>query len=282
MEKTALLSDQDDLSSDSGAIVLMTLHASKGLEFPVVFMAGMENGLFPHSRSFDDPPQMEEERRLCYVGVTRAQTRLFLTSAARRRVYGVEQTHVPSLFLADIPAACVHDYSAQPILEATRQPWSAAAHFPSPPGASEPAAPPPTPVARAPYAVGSQVVHQHFGRGVVQKREGEGERSVRRGRPERPPHEQRGPGQGRGESEESRAPLHGAAALPRAQFGRTVASVPLSRSIISQLRGVGGLTTSSDPTQNPLTLPELPPLPDGPQTASGVWARRITFENPAR
>jgi DNA helicase-2/ATP-dependent DNA helicase PcrA len=176
LEKTALLSDQDDLSSESGAIVLMTLHASKGLEFPVVFIAGMENGLFPHSRSFDDPPQMEEERRLCYVGVTRAQTRLFLTSAARRRVYGVEQTHVPSLFLADIPAACVHDYSAQPILAVTRQPWSATAHFPSPPSAREPASPPPTSAARAPYAVGSQVVHQHFGRGVVQKREGEGER----------------------------------------------------------------------------------------------------------
>jgi DNA helicase-2/ATP-dependent DNA helicase PcrA len=177
LEKTALLSDQDDLSSESGAIVLMTLHASKGLEFPVVFIAGMENGLFPHSRSFDDPAQMEEERRLCYVGVTRAQTRLFLTSAARRRVYGIEQTHMPSLFLADIPAACVHDYSAQPILEATRQPWSAAAHFPSPPSPSEPTSPPlPSPVAREPYAVGSQVVHQHFGRGVVQKREGEGER----------------------------------------------------------------------------------------------------------
>jgi DNA helicase-2/ATP-dependent DNA helicase PcrA len=176
LEKTALLSDQDELKSDSGAVVLMTLHASKGLEFPVVFIAGMENGLFPHSRSFDDPAQMEEERRLCYVGVTRAQTRLFLTSAARRRVYGVEQTHVPSLFLADIPAACVHDYSMQPILATTRQPWSAAAHFSSPPSVSEPVAPPPPkPLAREPYAVGSQVVHQYFGRGVVQKREGEGE-----------------------------------------------------------------------------------------------------------
>jgi DNA helicase-2/ATP-dependent DNA helicase PcrA len=177
LEKTALLSDQDDLSSDSGAVVLMTLHASKGLEFPVVFIAGMENGLFPHSRSFDDPVQMEEERRLCYVGVTRAQTRLFLTSAARRRVYGVEQSHMPSLFLADIPAACVHDYSAQAILATTRQPWSATAHFASPPGATPPAAlPPAQPPAREPYAVGSQVVHQHFGRGVVQKREGDGER----------------------------------------------------------------------------------------------------------
>ena len=133
LEKTALLSDQDTLSDASGAVVLMTLHASKGLEFPVVFIAGMENGLFPHSRSFDDPTEMEEERRLCYVGMTRAQTRLFLTSAARRRVYGMEQNHVPSLFLADIPAVCVLDYSLQPILAATREPWSATARRCSPP-----------------------------------------------------------------------------------------------------------------------------------------------------
>ena len=94
----------------------MTLHASKGLEFPIVFISGMENGLFPHSRSYDDSTQMEEERRLCYVGMTRAGTRLFLTSAMRRRVYGVEQSHSPSLFLADIPSACVVDFSSQPAL----------------------------------------------------------------------------------------------------------------------------------------------------------------------
>src|SRR5499433_3643493 len=73
LEHTALISDQDSLADDSGTVVLMTLHASKGLEFPVVLIAGMENGLFPHSRSFDEPAQMEEERRLCYVGMTRAE-----------------------------------------------------------------------------------------------------------------------------------------------------------------------------------------------------------------
>lgn len=177
LEKTALLSDQDSLSDSSGAVVLMTLHASKGLEFPVVFMAGMENGLFPHSRSFDEPAEMEEERRLCYVGMTRAQTHLFLTSAARRRIYGVEQTHVPSLFLADVPTACVLDYSPQPTLAVTRQPWNAAAHFQAPAAASTVSTPAPhRPAAREPYAIGSQVVHQQFGRGVVQKREDEGER----------------------------------------------------------------------------------------------------------
>jgi DNA helicase-2/ATP-dependent DNA helicase PcrA len=177
LEQTALMSDQDSLSDDSGVVVLMTLHASKGLEFPVVFIAGMENGLFPHSRAFDEPVQMEEERRLCYVGMTRAQTRLFLTSATRRRVYGVEQSHVPSLFLADVPAACVHDYSPQSVLAATRQPWNAAAHFrvsASSLGTARPAQD--GPAVREPYTVGSQVVHQHFGRGVVQRREGEGDR----------------------------------------------------------------------------------------------------------
>jgi ATP-dependent DNA helicase UvrD/PcrA len=142
----------------------------------VVFIAGMENGLFPHSRSFDEPAQMEEERRLCYVGITRAETRLFLTSAARRRIYGVEQSHTPSLFLVDIPSVCIQDYSAQPVLTASRQPWSTL----TPEVAS---AQPVTAsaairsiAASAPaYAVGTRVFHQHFGRGVVQKREGDGE-----------------------------------------------------------------------------------------------------------
>ncbi len=176
LEHTALISDQDSLQDDSGTVVLMTLHASKGLEFPVVFIAGMENGLFPHNRSFDESAEMEEERRLCYVGMTRAETRLFLTSAARRRIYGVEQNHTPSLFLVDIPLACIQDYSAQPVLTVARQPWSA----------TEQEAPPASPLT-APatvrrgttpalaYAVGTRVFHQHFGRGVVQRREGEGE-----------------------------------------------------------------------------------------------------------
>ena len=81
----------------------MTLHSAKGLEFPIVFMIGMEERLFPHVRSLDDPPQMEEERRLCYVGMTRARERLFLTNARRRRIFGQEQYNSPSRFIADIP-----------------------------------------------------------------------------------------------------------------------------------------------------------------------------------
>jgi DNA helicase II / ATP-dependent DNA helicase PcrA len=176
LEHTALISDQDSLADDSGTVVLMTLHASKGLEFPVVFIAGMENGLFPHSRSFDEPAQMEEERRLCYVGITRAETRLFLTSAARRRIYGVEQSHTPSLFLVDIPSVCIQDYSVQPVLTASRQPWSTITPEAAPVQSVTASATVRSAVAAAPaYAVGTRVFHQHFGRGVVQKREGDGE-----------------------------------------------------------------------------------------------------------
>jgi DNA helicase-2/ATP-dependent DNA helicase PcrA len=176
LEHTALISDQDSLADDSGTVVLMTLHASKGLEFPVVFIAGMENGLFPHSRSFDEPAQMEEERRLCYVGITRAETRLFLTSAARRRIYGVEQSHTPSLFLVDIPSVCIQDYSVQPVLTASRQPWSTLTPEAAPAQPVTASAAVRSAAAAAPaYAVGTRVFHQHFGRGVVQKREGDGE-----------------------------------------------------------------------------------------------------------
>jgi len=175
LEHTALISDQDSLADDSGTVVLMTLHASKGLEFPVVFIAGMENGLFPHSRSFDEPAQMEEERRLCYVGITRAETRLFLTSAARRRIYGVEQSHPPSLFLVDIPAVCIQDYSAQSVLTASRQPWSTLTPEAAPAQPVTAAAVRSAAASAPAYTVGTRVFHQHFGRGVVQKREGDGE-----------------------------------------------------------------------------------------------------------
>jgi DNA helicase-2/ATP-dependent DNA helicase PcrA len=182
LSQTALLSDQDHLDDDSGSVVLMTLHASKGLEFPVVFIAGMENGLFPHNRSFDEPAEMEEERLLCYVGITRAQQRLFLTGAARRRIYGVEQTHRPSLFLGDMPPACIQDFSPQPVLGVARQAWesglapdaSLAAELQVQPAATARRRQT-SGVVHTPYGVGTQVYHQHFGRGVVQKREGEGE-----------------------------------------------------------------------------------------------------------
>ena len=88
---------------------MMTMHSAKGLEFPVVIIAGLEEGLFPHSRSIDDDAELEEERRLCYVGLTRAQRRVVLTSAARRRVFGDYQSTEPSRFIDEIPVELVDE-----------------------------------------------------------------------------------------------------------------------------------------------------------------------------
>jgi DNA helicase-2/ATP-dependent DNA helicase PcrA len=99
----SLQSDIDELKGDNNAVTLMTLHSAKGLEFPVVFIAGMEEGLFPHSRSFFEPEEMEEERRLSYVGVTRAQDLLYLTYAKQRNRFGQLNFNSPSRFLEEIP-----------------------------------------------------------------------------------------------------------------------------------------------------------------------------------
>ena len=100
----SLQSEADEGQGPNDAQVwLMTLHAAKGLEFPLVVLAGMEDGLFPHSRTLDDEEGLEEERRLCYVGMTRAEQRLVLTSAARRRLFGEYQSTEPSRFLFEIP-----------------------------------------------------------------------------------------------------------------------------------------------------------------------------------
>jgi DNA helicase-2/ATP-dependent DNA helicase PcrA len=104
LEEIALISDVDNYSQSSDAVTLMTLHAAKGLEFPVVFIPGMEEGIFPHSRSLFDTEQMEEERRLCYVGMTRARERLILLYANSRLLYGSTNHNPPSRFLLEIPA----------------------------------------------------------------------------------------------------------------------------------------------------------------------------------
>jgi len=104
LEEIALISDIDNYSESTDAVTLMTLHAAKGLEFPVVFIPGMEEGIFPHSRALFDGEQMEEERRLCYVGMTRARERLFLLYANSRMLYGSTNHNPPSRFILEIPA----------------------------------------------------------------------------------------------------------------------------------------------------------------------------------
>jgi DNA helicase-2/ATP-dependent DNA helicase PcrA len=104
LEEIALIADVDNYSESTDAVTLMTLHAAKGLEFPVVFIPGVEEGIFPHSRALFDGEQMEEERRLCYVGMTRAKERLYLLYANSRLLYGATNHNPPSRFLLEIPA----------------------------------------------------------------------------------------------------------------------------------------------------------------------------------
>jgi DNA helicase-2/ATP-dependent DNA helicase PcrA len=119
LEEIALISDVDNYSESTDAVTLMTLHAAKGLEFPVVFITGMEEGIFPHSRALFDTDQMEEERRLCYVGFTRAKERLFLLYGNSRLLWGSTNHNPPSRFLIDIP----------PELQSAGSEWGTAARL---------------------------------------------------------------------------------------------------------------------------------------------------------
>jgi DNA helicase-2/ATP-dependent DNA helicase PcrA len=125
VDRLSLLSDVDEEQGTRDARVwLMTLHSAKGLEFPVVIMAGLEEGLFPHSRSSEDLEELEEERRLCYVGMTRARSRLVLTGAARRRIFGEYQSSEPSRFIDEVPAELVDRVTASASVSAYQ------GHFP--------------------------------------------------------------------------------------------------------------------------------------------------------
>jgi len=109
LESVALVSDVDELESTEGRVSLMTLHTAKGLEFPAVFLVGMEDGVFPHLRALEDPLQLEEERRLCYVGITRARRQLYITHAWSRTSWGSTNYAIPSRFLSELPAELVRD-----------------------------------------------------------------------------------------------------------------------------------------------------------------------------
>jgi DNA helicase-2/ATP-dependent DNA helicase PcrA len=104
LEEVSLVSDIDNYDPDEEAVTLMTLHSAKGLEFPVVFLAGMEENIFPHARSITEEAEMAEERRLCYVGITRAEKYLIMIYAQTRRIFGSVYNNIPSRFVEDIPA----------------------------------------------------------------------------------------------------------------------------------------------------------------------------------
>jgi DNA helicase-2/ATP-dependent DNA helicase PcrA len=160
LEEIALVADVDDPGAEvPDALTLTTLHAAKGLEFPVVFMAGMEEGLLPHFRSLDDPEQMEEERRVCYVGMTRAKERLYLLRAYRRFVQGAFRASPASRFLADLPQEDVAAAAAGGAPMATLSARERRAALASREPAEERGGPR--------FAPGDRVVHASFGRGVV-------------------------------------------------------------------------------------------------------------------
>jgi superfamily I DNA/RNA helicase len=117
LENIALLQDNEmadvTLEGKADVVTMMSIHSAKGLEYPVVYLVGMEEGLFPHSRSIMDKEQMEEERRLCYVAITRAKAKLYLSYARRRMVYGSITSALPSRFLNDVPANLINKEEAQ-------------------------------------------------------------------------------------------------------------------------------------------------------------------------
>jgi DNA helicase-2/ATP-dependent DNA helicase PcrA len=117
LEEVSLVSEVDNLDEQTNAVTLLTLHTAKGLEFDTVFIAGMEEGVFPHSRSFGDNDQMEEERRLCYVGLTRAKSKLYLVHTFRRTMYGNQMLSEPSRFVCDIPDHLVQGRTPAPARE---------------------------------------------------------------------------------------------------------------------------------------------------------------------
>ena len=107
LEAISLVTDLDENDPEASSVTLMTLHSAKGLEFPVVFLIGLEDGVFPHVRSLGDPDELEEERRLCYVGLTRAEERLYLCHAWSRMMFGATDYRPPSRFLDEIPAELI-------------------------------------------------------------------------------------------------------------------------------------------------------------------------------
>jgi len=170
LEQVALISDADDRSDDQGLITLMTLHNAKGLEYPIVFMIGCEEGVFPHSRALDEG-DLEEERRLCYVGITRAQRDLYLTYARTRNVFGARSFGAPSRFIGEIPDSLTDRDQQQPRglagIRARAMTWSPA------PSAGSSGGGGPSWDADAPaqtvqaFRVGEDVTHPKFGEGVV-------------------------------------------------------------------------------------------------------------------
>ncbi len=173
LERVALVSDADELpDADGGVITLMTLHTAKGLEFPVVFLTGMEDGVFPHSRSLGDPRELEEERRLAYVGITRARERLYLTRARMRAAWGSPIANPPSRFLSELPDDVVATRG-----EATPEATAPPSGFSGGPGGGRAGSSNGGGAVILNLQPGDRVVHPSFGLGSVVTTRGTGDRA---------------------------------------------------------------------------------------------------------
>jgi DNA helicase-2/ATP-dependent DNA helicase PcrA len=165
----ALESGEGQAAEWEDCVQMMTLHTAKGLEFPLVFLSGMEDGLFPHQRSIDDLDGLEEERRLCYVGITRAMKQLYITYAEQRRLHGMDSFGTPSRFIAEIPEELLEEVrpriqTSRPVIGGAYRPSTPATPFRAPREA--PAAPG--------IRLGARVRHGRFGDGVILNLEGQG------------------------------------------------------------------------------------------------------------
>ena len=155
----ALVTDQDSIDGSTGSVWMMTIHSAKGLEFPVVFLAGLEEGIFPHYRSMFEPKELEEERRLCYVGITRAREKLYLTHALERMLFGESWCNGPSRFLEEIPEELLHKI----VPDEMRDPYEKI------PVSSD---------IESMYNVGDTINHPKWGCGEIVKIDGDGESTV--------------------------------------------------------------------------------------------------------
>lgn len=164
LSQISLVSEQDDYNEEDSSVTLMTMHNAKGLEFPVVFMIGMEDGVFPHIRSLGEPRELEEERRLAYVGITRAKQRLYLTHAWSRSLWGGSNYNPPSRFLKEIPDRLVRKVGETPGKGAV----SRSGGQPQYPDMER---------ASAAWRVGQEVSHARWGRGVITSLSGNGEKA---------------------------------------------------------------------------------------------------------